>query len=223
VCVLKLQRETLCAAGLFERVLRRTLHVLNLPEYPALAKFAKTAPNLRTAEHMEMARKVFRRMPFFINFHRSEKGPQKVFEVLLSHLVIEAELTQTGVLWHEGSSMDHERFSVRIILREEVRHYCKGSRVDPLQLSSIDWEIATSIASVVGKESAAVAMVGNVIGGPSEMSQTLAEETLVGLKGCIFATITKQLCVSLSLLSNTRRSNILWMRQQLRGADHSTC
>lgn len=182
-------------AGLFERILSRTPHVLNMPQYPELAKFAKTAPNLRTAEHIQMARTVFKGMPFFMNFHGSEKGPQKAMEILLSHLVIEPELTQTEVLWHEGSSMDDARFSLHIILKGEVRHYCKGSGVDPLLLSSIEWDNETSITSIIGKESAAVATVGNVIGGPAELSQTSAEESLVGLKGCIFATVSKQLCV----------------------------
>jgi hypothetical protein len=32
-----------------------------------------------------------------------------------------------------------------------------------------------------------------VIGGPAELSQVAAEETLVGLEGCTFATINKQM------------------------------
>ena len=89
--------------------------------------------------------------------------------------------------------MDDRRFLLHIILKGEVRHYCKGSGVDPLQLSSIVWENEESILRVIGRQSAAAAKVGNVIGGPAELSQTSAEETLVGMKGCIFATVNKQM------------------------------
>jgi hypothetical protein len=132
-------------------------------------------------------------MPFFMHFHGVGGGCREASDILLRHIKIEPELKQTEVLWFEGSSHDDRRFLLHIILAGQVVHYRKGGAVDPLQLSSIDWNDRESIVSVIGKQSAEENETGNVIGGPAELSQVTAEETLVGLEGCVFATITKQM------------------------------
>jgi hypothetical protein len=175
------------------KVNSRAPRVLYHPAYPSLVKIARTAPNTRTPEELETLRQIFSSMPFFMNFHGAEGGAREALDMLLRYMVIEPELKQTEVLWFEGSSHDDHRFLLHIILAGQVVHYRKGGAVDPLQLSSIKWDDEESIASVIGRQSAEINQVGNVIGGPAELSQVAAEETLVGLKGCTFATINKQM------------------------------
>ena len=168
-------------------------HVMHSPEYKTLLNMCKTEPALRRAEQLEVVRKMLSEMPFFMNFHGTESGAQTALEILMKNLVIEPALAQTEVLWHEGSSMDDRRFMLHIILKGQVKHYLKGSGVEPLQLSSIEWDDLASITKVIGKELSEIVTAGNIVGGPAELSMSMAEETLVGLKGTVFGTINKQM------------------------------
>ena len=194
MCALKLSRGALEKNRLMLPVFSRSPHVLHHPEYRWLEKqFAKTDPALRTAEQLNVARQIFYETPLFMNFHGSESGSRKAIDMLLRHLVIEPELTQTEVLWFEGNSADDRRFLLHILLKGNVKTYKKGTGVDPLQLSSIHWDDTASIARVIGNESAPIATFGCIVGGPAESLQSSPEETIVGLKGCVFATINKHM------------------------------
>ena len=190
VSALKLCKNDLKQHGLLDRVLSRTIHVIHHPQFSDVRQLAETEPQERSEEQLNAAKRILFEVPFFMNFHGWESGPNDALRILLKHLVLLPELSQTEVLWHEGSSMDDKRMVLHIILKGEVKCYSKGSTVDPLQLTSIDWFDPASVGRVIGKESAATASVGNVIGGPAEVSHT-AEETIVGMKGCIFATVNK--------------------------------